>query len=134
MHHTGTYLIHHIMKVRTKHPVTGKVKIVEMTEDEYGANKILDPIGTFRVPDTAIVDEEGCIRYTMSSERLNKLYKDFEDLLRIAPNRSSTTTKKPSSRFSRCFISTSTFRFNNLPRHEMWRDFYIFALHIEINC
>lgn len=73
------------MKVRTKHPVTGKVKIIEMTEDEYRANKILDPIGTFRVPDTAIVDEEGCIRYTMSWERLNKLYKDFEDFVADCP-------------------------------------------------
>lgn len=73
------------MKVRTKHPVTGKVKIVEMTEDEYRANKILDPIGTFRVPDSAIVDEEGCIRYTMSRERLNKLYKDFEDFVADCP-------------------------------------------------
>lgn len=67
------------MKVRTKHPVTGKVKIVEMTEDEYRANKILDPFGTFRVPDTAI------IRYTMSRERLNKLYKDFEDFVADCP-------------------------------------------------
>ena len=31
------------MKVKTTHPVTGKTKIVEMTADEYRANKILNP-------------------------------------------------------------------------------------------
>ena len=32
------------MKVETIHPRTGKIAIVEMTESEYRANKILNPL------------------------------------------------------------------------------------------
>ena len=34
------------MKVKTTHPRTGQIKIVEMNEDEFAAMKILDPMIT----------------------------------------------------------------------------------------
>ncbi len=69
------------MKVKTTHPVTGKTKIVEMTADEYRANKILNP-GILIVEDErGFVDESGCRRHTMSREQLQALYKQFENFV-----------------------------------------------------
>ncbi len=70
------------MKVKTTHPVTGKTKIVEMTPDEYRANKILNPgIRIVEDEQRGFVDESGCRRYTMTLEQLQALYKRFEDFI-----------------------------------------------------
>ena len=69
------------MKVKTTHPVTGKTKIVEMTADEYRANKILNPGIRIVEDERGFVDESGCRRYTMSREQLQALYKQFENFV-----------------------------------------------------
>lgn len=73
------------MKVKTTHPVTGKTKIVEMTADEYRANKILNPAIRIVEDDRGFVDETGCRRYTMSLEQLEALYKRFENFVADCP-------------------------------------------------
>lgn len=66
------------MKVETTHPVTGKTKIVEMTQDEYRANKILNPgIRIVEDEQRGFVDESGCRRYTMTLEQLKDTYEKF---------------------------------------------------------
>ena len=69
------------MKVKTTHPVTGKTKIVEMTADEYRANKILNPGIRIVEDERGFVDESGCRRYTMTEQQLQNLYKTFENFV-----------------------------------------------------
>lgn len=69
------------MKVKTTHPVTGKTKIVEMTDDEYRANKILNPAIRIVEDERGFVDESGCRRYTMTEQQLQALYKQFENFV-----------------------------------------------------
>lgn len=69
------------MKVKTTHPVTGKTKIVEMTADEYRANKILNPGIRIVEDERGFVDETGCARYTMTEQQLQNLYRQFENFV-----------------------------------------------------
>lgn len=69
------------MKVKTTHPVTGKTNIVEMTADEYRANKILNPGIRIVEDERGFIDESGCRRYTMTEQQLQNLYKIFENFV-----------------------------------------------------
>ncbi len=82
------------MKVKTTHPVTGKTKIVEMTTDEYRANKILNPAIRIVEDERGFVDETGCRRYTMTLDKLNALYKQFEDFIADCPQQEYNENKQ----------------------------------------
>jgi len=61
--------------------MTRETEIVEMTADEYRANKMFNP-GIWIVKDErGFVDESGCRRYTMTLEQLQDLYKRFENFV-----------------------------------------------------
>lgn len=52
-----------------------------MTDDEYRANKILNPALRIVEDERGFVDESGGRRYTMTEQQLQNLYKTFENFL-----------------------------------------------------
>lgn len=71
------------MKVETTHPITGIKKVIEMTPDEYRANKILNPMIRIVEDDNprGFKDESGARRYTMTLEQLTDLYRNLEQFV-----------------------------------------------------
>lgn len=69
------------MRVQTKHPVTGKIRIVTVNEEEYQALKILEPFVTIIEDEAGVLDEFGIRRHTIEFPVLQKLYKELEDFI-----------------------------------------------------
>lgn len=71
------------MKVETTHPITGIKKVIEMTPDEYRANKILNPMIRIVEDDTprGFKDESGARRYAMTLEQLTDVYWNLEQFV-----------------------------------------------------